>query len=147
MLVHPKPRRRISPNDWFEFIPARLRDLLMGRAFRRLHLRQRDHAMATIRQRLAISRDNRNAGSLLQPRVRHGHDRLQPETLDHHRRLVRWQSGIDQQRGAPFFMQHFVELNDCALARDGGVAGLLAQSLEEQSSNGFLNSWVVIAHG
>jgi hypothetical protein len=63
--------------------------------------------------------------------VRDGHDRLQAETLDHDRRMMRRQSGIDQQGHAAFFAQRFVKPNDRAFTRHIGVTRLLAQVLEE----------------
>src|SRR3954453_5748344 len=45
VFIHPKPRRGISPNDWFEGVPASLRDLLMARIVRALDPPLRDSAI------------------------------------------------------------------------------------------------------
>ena len=83
MFIHPKPRRGVFANVWFERIPAGLRDLLMT-APGRFDFRMKHQSIAAVRERLGVRRNDGRAGLLIEPRVRRSHARLQPKTIDRH---------------------------------------------------------------
>src|SRR5205823_6718100 len=70
VLVHPEPGRRVSSGVWFKGIPTRLCDLLMSHFSGALDLWMEDYPVASIRQRLAMRWDNRDAGLRMEPGVR-----------------------------------------------------------------------------
>jgi len=79
VLVHPEPGRRVFLGVWFKGIPTRLCDLLMSHFSGALDLGMEDYPVASIRQRLAMRWDNRDAGLLMEPGMCESHASFNPK--------------------------------------------------------------------